>query len=228
MSADIDNWLLDTLIYYRQMDFFTQYQNLSNSELLIEIKKVIKRFYSNNYLYFLKERDDWYIIRLDNQRVLNIDFDVIYGNDLGIIDINGSIGNLLDISKSSRGFFAPEQVISYYINEYNEKIYTTKDLLRYFDSLHPDDNIHRCYKNIVEFEINGSKYSVVGDYDPSLMASQINQLIIKTGYQFYLGGFGDPTPMLLLNQVEEQKLQQERSLRFSLIKPRVSLVRFNQ
>ncbi|WP_414517585.1 hypothetical protein [Nostoc sp. PCC 9305] len=215
---DTNNWLLNTLIYYRKIEFFTQYQNFSNYQLVDEVKKLAKKRYSNTYERFFDERDDWFVVNLDIQRVFEIDFGLIYGDYCGIEAINGSIRQLLSVAEISRGFFAPNKVTSYYINECNGKIYSEKDLLKYFDSLPPDENIHRYYENIVDFEIDGSRHLIVGSYDPSLTAFQINKIIINTGYQFYLGEFGDPRPMLLLNQEETQKLQQERGLRVNVIR----------
>ena len=216
---DTNNWLANTLIYYRQMQFFSHYQDFSNYELVNEVKKMAKKLYSNIYEHFFDEREDWFVLKLDIQRVFDIDFGSIYGDYCGIEGINDSIQQILSIAEISRGFFAPNKVISYYINECHGKIYSEKDLLKYFEHLPPDENIHKYYKNIVDFEIDGSRHLIVGSYDPSLIAFQINKLIINTGYQFYLGEFGNPTPMLLLNQEEKQKLQQDRGLRVNVIRP---------
>ncbi|MEH2380688.1 MAG: hypothetical protein V7K27_17690 [Nostoc sp.] len=215
---DTNNWLVNTLIYYRQMQFFSHYQDLSNYELVNEVKKIAKKLYSNAYERFFDKRNDWFVLKLDIQRVFDIDFGSIYGDYCGIEGINDSIRQLLSIAEISRGFFAPNKVISYYINQCNGKIYSEKDLLKYFDHLPPDENIHNYYKNIVDFEIDGSRHLIVGSYDPSITAFQINKLIINTGYQFYLGEVGDPTTMLLLNQEEKQKLQQDRGLRVNVIR----------
>ncbi|OUL34446.1 hypothetical protein BV372_13650 [Nostoc sp. T09] len=214
---DTNNWLLDTLIYYRQIEFFTRYQDFSNKELVDEVKKLAKKLYSNTYERFFDEQNDWYVLNLDRQRVFDIDFGSIH-DDCAIEGINQSIRQLVNVAEISRGFFTPNKVTSYYINECHGKIYSEKDLLNYFDSLPPDENIYHFYKNIVDFEIDGSRHLIVGSYDPSLTAFQINKIIINTGYQFYLGEFGDPTPMLLLNQEEAQKLEQERGLRANVIR----------
>ncbi|MFN6482033.1 MULTISPECIES: hypothetical protein [unclassified Nostoc] len=164
---DTNNWLSNTLIYYRQIEFFTQYQYFSNEELVYEVKKLAKKRYSNTYERFFDEQNDWDVLNLDRQRVIDIDFGSIY-DDCAIEGINQSIQQLLSVAKISRGFFTPNKVTSYYINECHGKIYSEKDLLKYFDSLHPDENIYRYYKNIVDFEIDGSRHLIVGSYDPSL------------------------------------------------------------
>lgn len=52
----INHWLLENLKYYRRMDFFQEYQALSDLELLAEIEKKANnsspdycRFFLNSY-----------------------------------------------------------------------------------------------------------------------------------------------------------------------------------
>lgn len=142
------------------------------------------------------------------------------GSYFGLKSLEPRITELISIARISRGIFLPENITAYYINNKNEKIYTLKELSKYLEKFPLHIAIKR-YKIILNFDLNGMRYSVRADEAASTAAAQINHLIIETGYQFYLGSRGEPTPMLLLTQPEQEKLREERDLQVRLIPPRV-------
>lgn len=220
-KATIQNeeWLLETLRYYRQLHFFEQYQQLSDNELIVEILDKTRK--TGNW-YDLQMRRDEAVLLLDTQRVITIAFDSSYDN-IYLVNLNTALREFQHLAQISRGVFSPQNITAYYINYENEKISTWSELNKYLTGLTWMEQLNPFHKHkaILEFELDRAKHSVVVGVEPSIVAGQINHLLKDTGHEFVLCRISPEGLLMFLSQEEKQKIQSERGLELYTVEPRV-------
>jgi Pentapeptide repeats (9 copies) len=142
---DIKNWVIQTVQYYRQIDFFLQHSALSDEELANILKHLCRK---EAYITGGKfdGRGDWEVIRYDLQRILGVSLDAIRGDDPGEYSFEFAVVTLQSYANISRGLFQPIDI---------------RDVSEY----------------LVEFTLNGSRYTLNPWEDPHQLALQINPLL---------------------------------------------------
>lgn len=207
-----EEWLLDTVRYYRNFHFFEQYQNLSAREL-IDIVRGLSITYGGTF--GLLDQQDWAVLMQDEQRVIKL----IYADGLYLVNLDTARRDFQRFAQISRGIFFPQNITAYYITYENEKIYDLEILKSYLIGLSLEEqDPGRKHKAILEFELHCVKHSVVATEDPSIVAGQINHLLKNTGYEFVLLSY---ECLMFLSQEEKQKIQSERGLELYTVEPRV-------
>ncbi|MGL5832023.1 MAG: pentapeptide repeat-containing protein [Waterburya sp.] len=105
-SVIVQNWVRQTVQYYRKIDFFEQYSALSDEELANTLKRLcLKEAYITGGNF--EGRGDWEVIRFDRKRILEVSLDGLYGDDPGEYSFEYGIKTLQAWSKISRGTFQP-------------------------------------------------------------------------------------------------------------------------
>ena len=212
-----EEWLLHTVRYYQKLHFFEQYQNLSERELTDTVRGLSITYGGT---HGLNEQQDWAVLMQDEQRVIKIASNLIYGDGLYLVNLDTALKDFKRIAQISRGVFFPKNVTAYYITFENEKIYDWENLINYLLGLSLEEqDSGRKHKAILEFELERVNYSVVvTDEEPSIVAGQINYLLKNTGHKFVLLS---EECLMFLSQEEKQKIQSERGLKLYTVKPRV-------
>jgi Pentapeptide repeats (8 copies) len=182
-SDAVKSWVIETIQYYRKIDFFTQYIALSDEELTNTLKHLCGKeahITGGNF----DARGDWEVIRYDRQRIIEISLDALYGDDPGEYSFDSYLETLQSWANISRGAFQPDDIIN--VDDY-----------------------------LLEFTLNGSRYTLNPWEDPNQLAPQINSLIAQTGYQFEVWNLSPDCLITVLTSEEKQRLQSERNWSFS-------------
>jgi hypothetical protein len=108
-SDAVKSWVIQTIQYYRKINFFTQYIALSDEELANTLKHLCQKeahITGGNF----DARGDWEVIRYDRQRIIEISLDAIYGDEPGEYNFEASVETLQAWVNISRGTFQPENI----------------------------------------------------------------------------------------------------------------------
>lgn len=102
----IKNWVIQTVQYYRKINFFEQYNNLSDEELANTLKRLCQK---EDYITggTFDGRNDSEVIRYDKQRILEVSLDALYGDDPGEYSFDVAFDTLQVWANISRGAFQP-------------------------------------------------------------------------------------------------------------------------
>ena len=175
-------WLINKIKYYRKLDFFEQYNHLSDNELADVILKIDDMYYQWQHYtphYVGEDSVDWqFLTMVDRKRLLCVATDIIYGNPPSNYSFAAFAETLFKLANISRNIFCPQNIIE--INE-----------------------------NHVSFKLNDQKYEIDPQktwHDPILIARQINPLIRNTSYQFEFWNLLPDIYIVLFAEEEKIKL----------------------
>lgn len=105
-SARVKSWVIQTIKYYRKINFFENYSALSDEELANTLKRLcLKEEYITGGSF--EGRGDYEILRLDKNRILEVSLDALYGDDLGEYSFEYAVKTLQSWANISRGTFQP-------------------------------------------------------------------------------------------------------------------------
>ncbi len=105
----IKNWVIQTVQYYRKINFFEQYNDLSDEELANTLKQLCQKEDCITDSTF-DGRYDSEVIRYDKQRILEVSLDALYGDDPGEYSFDVAFDTLQAWTNISRGAFQPEDI----------------------------------------------------------------------------------------------------------------------
>ena len=150
-------WLIDTTRFYQNFAFFEEYKYLLDEELADEMIRLCQVEQGEEKIENLFEEGyDWLLLILDKKRVLSAATNILYSEEPPEYDLDCLIETIEKLSVISRGAFYPE-------------------------------NIQEVNTETIEFVLNGEKRTLTPEGppdDPLILASQINPMILTTGYQF--------------------------------------------
>ena len=206
-----NEWLIDTIVYYREFDFFQEYKSLSREQISANIEIITEKFKQtfkneDNLIEimwefypealneeFVPERLylDAYLLRWDRDRTWS---------EIEINNINSINKKFVQVfkrwSKISRGIFNPKNVKATWDN--NTSLIA------------------------LDFNINGLKHTIKTEYYENLIdleiLNDINNLIASNyavGYKFEICEVLEQMLVLVLTEEEKQKIMQERNISFS-------------
>lgn len=188
-------YLLQTLKYYRNLDFFQEgeYKFISDSALITKllnkqghiIYNEFKSCYTSEFCYDNAEYD-FLIVCLDLKRILRVATDVLYHDPPPNYSFNKFCKTFQKIEKISRGIFCPQ-------------------------------NIKNIQNKSVNFTSNNKEYDLSpegGCDDPLILARQINPILSESGYQFELFALAPDVFMVVLTTEEKEKLAREKQWNF--------------
>ncbi len=180
-----DESLLARIRFFRQIGFFQQYRELSDEEVLEQIRNARGRDYFESKL--LKSNQlgaDHIVLEYDSMRVASFDTEIVYEGSEGYKN-----AFLLALAHISQGNFAPQNVTEHW-SQGDSSVYIT-------------------------FELHGQEYEYIhknrwNDYVDLDMLGFLNKLVADTGYQFYMSNSYQYEYFLMLNQEEYDRLTKER------------------
>ncbi len=149
-------WLIEKTRFYQDFGFFEEYIGLSNEELADEMISLRQAETGRDISKLFIPGLDGLLLQLDKKRVLIAATDILYAEDPPPYNFEYLVETLQKLSAISRGAFLPQ-------------------------------NIQEVSPGTISFILNGDQYSLIPDGppdDPLILASQINPMILKTGYQF--------------------------------------------
>lgn len=106
-------WLLNKIEDYQKLDFFEQYNHLSNNELANMIIETNDKYYQwHDFLNPISQSsNDWqFLTMMDRKRLLHVATDNIYGNFPGSYTSGGFACTLSDLANISRNIFCPQNI----------------------------------------------------------------------------------------------------------------------
>ncbi len=108
-DIEIKNWVIQTVQYYRKINFFEQYNDLSDEELANTLKRLCQK---EDYITggTFDGSYDSEVIRYDKQRILQVSLDALYGDDPGKYSFNVAFDILQTWANISRGAFQPVDI----------------------------------------------------------------------------------------------------------------------
>lgn len=204
-------WLIDTILYYREFDFFQEYKSFSRENLWINIETITEKFkqtfkheeHLREIIWefypdalgekFVPERLylDAYLLRCDKNRIWS-EIEINNVNSINKKHVRG----FKRWSKISRGVFNPKNV----------KVTWDRDTSLI----------------VIDFTINGLKHTIKADYYENLIdlgiLNDINNLIAsnhRVDYKFEICEVLENILVLVLNEEEKQKIMQERNISFA-------------
>ena len=139
---------------------------------------------------------------LDRRRTLDVATDYLYGEEPTPYNFERFVRTIQSLSEISRGAFIPQdikEVCPARIEIILQEQYTEEELPAHYD-------IQKVHPGTIEFVLNGENYSLTpkaAPDDPLILISQINPMIIKTGYQFIVDGSGGPYYLVFAMTTEE-------------------------
>ncbi len=150
-------WLIGRTRFYQNFGFFEEYNYLLDEELADEIIRLrqVEREEAKIEKLFI-EGYDWLLLILDKKRVLSAATDILYAEEPPEYDFDCLLQTIDKLSAISRGAFSPE-------------------------------NIQEVNTETIEFVLNGERRTLTLEGppdDPLILASQINPMILTTGFQF--------------------------------------------
>lgn len=165
---NIREWLISVIIYYRNLNFFKKYSNLSNSQIASILEKQHQENNGDGGIFKSRREED--VIALDEDRIIPICFEDIYPDPFDdklsgesssdFATASKIISTILwELSEISRGFFKPRDI----------------EYLSYQDGM--------ALVKII-FDNLECKLFLESIDDPSLVASKVNPILKHTGYQF--------------------------------------------
>lgn len=149
-------WLISRLRFYQGFGFFEEYSGLSDEDLADQIICIRQEETNESASHLFNEGYDWLILDLDKKRVLSAAADILYAEEPPDYSFEVFVETIHRISSISRGSFNPQ-------------------------------NIRESEPEKIEFLLNGKVVSFVPEGppdDPLILASQINSMLVETGYQF--------------------------------------------
>lgn len=181
-------WLLQSVIYFRELGFFRKYQSMSDEELATMIGGLHKEEWDED-INPENEFSDLLLVKWDKDRIWwdDTEADVCSGNS-----VYKQV--LIEWSEISRGTFFPENVQEHWESEEGPITIT-------FTHNQQNIQIHPQY---------------LDDYIDISILSQVNYLIGKSGkeYAVYLP-FDQTAFIIVVTKSEKRKLQKERNWRFA-------------
>lgn len=105
----IKNWVIQTVQYYRKINFFEQYNDLSDEELANTLKRLCQKEDSITGGIF-DGRNDSEVLRYDKQRILEVSLDALYGDDPGEYSFDVAFDTLESWANISREAFQPVDI----------------------------------------------------------------------------------------------------------------------
>ncbi|MEA5549704.1 hypothetical protein VB713_01700 [Anabaena cylindrica UHCC 0172] len=149
-------WLIAKTRFYQDFGFFEEYIGLSDDELADEIIRLRQAETRTDISKLFIPGWDVLLVPLDKKRVLRAAADILYAEYPNPYNFDSLVETIQKLSAISRGAFLPQ-------------------------------NIQEVSPGTISFILNGDQYSLIPDgapNDPLILASQINPMILKTGYQF--------------------------------------------
>jgi hypothetical protein len=214
------DWGLATIQYYRSLSFFEHYLDLSNDQILGivefltwmkesswisiealgntsdgELEELKESFQDDQELVeeLFSSQQDWVILRFDQQRVLELSFDFIYGESYPDDDEPETLIKVLQkLSRISRGMFVPENLS---INSLGLPVFKL---------------------NGVQCQIELNQSLQLQNIDPWGIAQVVNPLLGQTSYQFELWDLSPDGLLVLLKTEEKTRLRKERNWNFKI------------
>ncbi|MBV6627410.1 MAG: hypothetical protein KI793_31460 [Rivularia sp. (in: Bacteria)] len=205
-----NEWLIDTIVYYREFDFFQEYKSFSKEQISANIEIITEKFQQtfkneDNLIEimwefypealneeFIPERLylDAYLLRWDRNRTWS---------EIEINNINSINQKYVQVlkrwSKISRGVFNPKNVKATWDN---------------------NTNLIALY-----FTINGLKHTIKAEYYENLIdleiLNDINNLIASNyalRYKFEICEVLEQMLVFVLTEEEKQTIMQERNISF--------------
>lgn len=184
-QVNLDDWILESVKYFRSLGFFEQLKNLTDQQLARKIKS---RILKEDASFDPKgEFSDIYLLEWDNKRVWfqDLEADVDEYNKV-------YTKTLKRWAEISRGAFTPKDIKETWKTE-SGPIYVDFVLNGKKQQLKPKD---------------------LGDWFDISILNQINRVIKNTGYQFEMYAGYDLAFVLVLKPEEKRKLQFQRGWEF--------------
>jgi hypothetical protein len=212
----VQAWLLNTILYYRGLDFFSAYKNFSFEQMEREIEAINKNL--NDNLELFDQKENFY---------LNF-----YPESSGDSFSDTCLDPYLDLCLlrwDTTRVWSQKEVRGLYNISPDSQVYL-KSLERWSEisrnNFSPQNIRERWISNtgpiFTEFELFGIQHVFNPKYDQydidlSLLV-QINHLISKTGYSFEASTTGDDNLLLaVLSNEEMKKIYSDRNVYFSLM-----------
>ncbi|MBW4419379.1 MAG: hypothetical protein KME13_09135 [Myxacorys californica WJT36-NPBG1] len=149
-------WLVTRTRFYQSFGFFADYADLSDEELADQIIRLRQVETEREIAKLFHEGHDWLLLKLDAKRVLSTATDILYAEEPPDYNFDTFVETIQQLGSISRGAFIPQ-------------------------------NIREAEPSVIEFVLNGQSFSFVPEGppdDPLILVSQINPMIVETGYQF--------------------------------------------
>jgi hypothetical protein len=197
------DWLISRTRFYRSLNFFERYRDLSDEELADRMIWLRQAQTGREISTLFHEGYDYFILDLDTDRVLSVATDGLYGSEPPQYNFECFLGTIQSLSKISRGAFIPHDIKEVCSGRIEIIL---KD--RYTEEGWPDHYyMKKLHSGTIEFVLNDKKYSLTpkgSPDDPLILANQINPIIIETGYQFTVDSSGYPDVLIFAMTTEEK------------------------
>lgn len=185
-----EKWLVETTRYFCDLDFFKDFQHLSDDEIAVEIISLRQQdcddFGRTPKEKLFSGRWDWEILDLDPDRVISVATEGLLGEKWPEYNFSDFEQRLRELSVISRGKFMPQ-------------------------------DITKTEEKSIAFRLYNKQYELVpnGPSDDHLiLAEDINPIISPTGYQFVQLDLDPTVFLMLLSDVEKQKLVNDKGFDF--------------
>ena len=184
-----EKWLVETTKYFCDLGFFKDFQHLSDDEIAMEIISLKQQGCDFERIpkgELFEERGDWEILDLDTNRVITVVTESLLGEKWPEYNFYNFEQKFRELSVISRGIFVPQ-------------------------------NIAKTEEKGITFRLYNKQYELVPNgppYDHLILAEDINPLILPTGYQFVQLDLCPDIYLMLLSEVEKQKLIKDKGFVF--------------